>query len=92
MFLGDSPEPQVAPPPQEEGAEEDEEGPVHGTEAAQAAPTAPTKMPSRDELRAKAAEFGVDVDDILPLKLRPTLQQKREALERIHKAKRASQS
>lgn len=46
------------------------------------------QMPNRDEIRAKAAEYGVDVDDLLPLGKKPTLQQKQDAMQRIVAAKR----
>lgn len=55
--------------------------------AAPAAPAVP-QMPNRDEIRAKAAEFGVDVDDLLPLGKKPTLQAKQDALKRILAAKK----
>lgn len=54
------------------------------------APAVP-QMPNRDVIRAKAAEFGVDVEDLLPLGKRPTLQQKQDAMKRIVEAKRAAQ-
>lgn len=50
----------------------------------QAAP----KMPNREEIRAKAAQYGVDVDDLLPLGKKPTLQAKQDAMKRILKAKK----
>ena len=48
-----------------------------------------TKMPSLEDIRAKAVEFGVDIEDLLPtdIKTRPKLQAKNEAMRRIYAAK-----
>ena len=78
LFLG---EPEEAP----------EAAPVTPPPAKAPVATVP-QMPNRDEIRAKAAEFGVDVDDLLPLGKKPTLQQKQDAMQRIYKAKRAKEA
>ena len=85
--------------------EEPEEPASPEEEAMAAAPVAPralparvkspgdpqaTAMPNRDEIRAKAAEFSVNVDDLLPLGKKPTLQQKQDAMKRIFEAKQAA--
>lgn len=48
-------------------------------------------MPTRDEIRAKATKYGVDVDDLLPLGKKPTQAAKEEALRRIVKAKKTAE-
>jgi hypothetical protein len=46
-------------------------------------------MPSLDEIRAKAAQYGVCVDDIFVGGTKPSNQQKNQAMARIIQAKRA---
>jgi len=76
LFLGE-PDPEKAP----------EAAPATPAPVAKA-PAVP-QMPNRDEIRAKAFEFGVNVDDLLPVGKKPTLQQKQDAMQRIYKAKKA---
>lgn len=55
------------------------------------APSAP-KPPSVADIRAKAAEYNVNVDDLLPPGVMPSFAQKQQAAERIVKAKTAAES
>ncbi len=66
-----------------------EDGPAAPATPAKAPVATAPQMPNRDEIRAKAAEYSVDVDDLLPLGKKPTLQQKQDAMQRIVVAKRA---
>src|SRR3989344_302396 len=44
-------------------------------------PETPAKtMPNQKDIRAKAKDFGVNVDDLLPRGKKPTLQQKQAAM------------
>lgn len=71
---------------------EPKDAPVADTPAPAVKAPAAAQMPNRDEIRAKAAEFGVDVDDLLPLGKKPTLQQKQDAMQRIYKVKKDAQA
>ena len=71
------------------------------TEVPQNAPSAPvapapkapkTPEPTVAEIRAKAAKYGVNVDDVLPPGKKPTLQQKQEAAKKILAAKAAAEA
>lgn len=50
------------------------------------------KLPSVNEIRAKAAEYGVDVEDLLPAGKKPTDAQKTEAIRRVYNAKKAAKA
>lgn len=57
------------------------------------APPAPKEPePTVAEIRAKAAKYGVNVDDVLPPGKKPTLQQKQDAAKRILAAKLAQEA
>jgi len=53
-----------------------------------ATPTGKSNIPSVGDIRAKAEEYGVNVDDIMPKGKNPTLQQKQDAMKRIVQVKR----
>lgn len=59
--------------------------------AAKSAP-ARKKLPSVTEIRAKAAEFGVNVDDLLIPGKKPTDAQKEDAIRRVYTAKKAAKA
>ena len=71
---------------------------TESTQNVSAAPVAPAPKAPKDpeptvaEIRAKAAKYGVNVDDVLPPGKKPTLQQKQDAAKKILAAKQKAEA